>query len=199
MANQNSGPYSVVGYGLSQALPNIFPSPIVAKRSPTTNDTKYFIGQVWIYSATNSPYILTSVVSNSATWLLLEAGGGAGNFASVTSATFVTAGTTMTAGTGLTVTAGGATIGGNSTVTGTLGVTGVTTVNSGTAVTAGGTVALVVGGGATAPQILAGSGAPTFAAHQGSLYLRTDGSSVATRAYIAVDSAGTWTAITTVA
>jgi hypothetical protein len=47
--------------------------------------------------------------------------------------------------------------------------------------------------------VFAGSGAPTFSAAKGSMYLRTDGSSTSTRAYIATDSAGTWTAVTTAA
>lgn len=45
--------------------------------------------------------------------------------------------------------------------------------------------------------IFAGAGAPTFAAPQGSLYLRTDGSSSSTRAYICSVSSGTWVAVTT--
>jgi hypothetical protein len=47
--------------------------------------------------------------------------------------------------------------------------------------------------------ILSGSGAPAMAAPQGSLYLRTDGSGVADRAYINTDGSTTWTAISTVA
>jgi hypothetical protein len=47
--------------------------------------------------------------------------------------------------------------------------------------------------------IFVGSGAPTVSAAQGSLYLRTDGSSTSTRAYINTDGATTWTAITTAA
>lgn len=47
--------------------------------------------------------------------------------------------------------------------------------------------------------IYADSGAPTFNAVKGSLYLRTDGSSTSTRAYIATDAVGTWTAVTTAA
>lgn len=47
--------------------------------------------------------------------------------------------------------------------------------------------------------VFVGSGAPTISAAKGSLYLRSDGSSTSTRAYIATDSAGTWTAITTAA
>lgn len=42
-----------------------------------------------------------------------------------------------------------------------------------------------------------GSGAPTDAARQGSLYLRTDGSSSSTRAYINSDGGTTWVAVTT--
>jgi len=45
----------------------------------------------------------------------------------------------------------------------------------------------------------AGSGAPTFTAKQGSIYMRTDGSSSSTRMYINTDGATTWTAITTAA
>jgi hypothetical protein len=48
-------------------------------------------------------------------------------------------------------------------------------------------------------QIFSGSGAPTFSAPQGSLYLRTDGSSTSTRAYINTNGSTTWTAVTTAA
>lgn len=52
---------------------------------------------------------------------------------------------------------------------------------------------------AAAPQILCGSDTPTISAPKGSLYLRTDGSSSSTRAYINTDGGTTWTAITTAA
>ena len=45
--------------------------------------------------------------------------------------------------------------------------------------------------------VSAGTGAPTFSAPQGSFYLRTDGSSSSTRAYINSDGATTWVAVTT--
>lgn len=45
--------------------------------------------------------------------------------------------------------------------------------------------------------IFAGAGAPTLSATQGSLYLRTDGSSTSTRAYINSDGGTTWAAVTT--
>ena len=51
----------------------------------------------------------------------------------------------------------------------------------------------------TTPGLYSGAGAPTISAAQGSLYLRTDGSSTSTRAYINTNGATTWTAITTAA
>ena len=45
----------------------------------------------------------------------------------------------------------------------------------------------------------AGTGAPSFTAQKGSLYVRTDGSSSSTRLYINTDGATTWTSITTAA
>lgn len=67
-----------------------------------------------------------------------------------------------------------------------------------TPVTAGGAKVMTLGAGTT-PAICVGSGAPTLSAPKGSLYLRTDGSSTSTRAYINTDAGTTWTAITTAA
>ena len=47
--------------------------------------------------------------------------------------------------------------------------------------------------------LYSGTGAPTIPLPKGSLYLRVDGSSAATRAYIATDSVGGWTNIVTAA
>lgn len=47
--------------------------------------------------------------------------------------------------------------------------------------------------------IYAGSGAPSFTAQKGSLYIRTDGSSTSTRMYVNTDGATTWTNFTTAA
>ena len=71
-------------------------------------------------------------------------------------------------------------------------------VAEGRATTAGGADAINIGASA-AIKVLWGSGVPTATAPQGSLYMRTDGSSTSTRAYINTDGAGTWTAITTAA
>lgn len=68
----------------------------------------------------------------------------------------------------------------------------------GRATTAGGADAINIGASAVM-KITWGSGVPTLVAPQGSLYLRTDGSSTTTRAYINTDGAATWTAVSTVA
>ena len=47
--------------------------------------------------------------------------------------------------------------------------------------------------------IFFGSGVPTFSAAQGSLYLRSDGSSTSTRLYINTNGSTTWTNVTTAA
>ena len=80
----------------------------------------------------------------------------------------------------------------------TVTVTGNVTADSGTAPAAGGMAAFLASSTAGLG-IYVGSGAPTISAAQGSLYLRTDGSSTSTRAYINTDGATTWTAITTAA
>lgn len=48
-------------------------------------------------------------------------------------------------------------------------------------------------------KIYSGTGAPTFAAGQGSLYLRTDGSSTSTRLYVNTTGSTTWTNFTSAA
>ncbi len=45
--------------------------------------------------------------------------------------------------------------------------------------------------------VFVGTGAPDFYAAQGSLYLRTDGSSASTRLYVNSDGGTTWVAVTT--
>jgi hypothetical protein len=80
-------------------------SPVISNRAPTTRDKNYEIGTLWIDKALNDAYILTSVVSNVASWI--NAGGGSGSFSALT----VNPGnTTITAG-NLVVTAGSVTFG----------------------------------------------------------------------------------------
>ena len=77
---------------------------------------------------------------------------------------------------------------------------GAVTAFSATAIPAGGTTGSGLKVSSTSNfGIFFGSGAPTLSAAKGSLYLRSDGSSTSTRAYINTDGATTWTAITTAA
>jgi len=78
----------------------------------------------------------------------------------------------------------------------TVAVTGNVTADSGTAPVAGGAAAFLATSTAGLG-IYFGSGAPTVSAAQGSLYMRTDGSSTSTRAYVNSDGGTTWVAITT--
>jgi len=88
-------------------------------------------------------------------------------------------------------------------LSGVLKYSGLTYVNTSTIAGSGTQTPLAVGprvlisGGS---QILSGSGSPSgsITAPQGSLYLRTDGTTINNRAYINTDSGTTWTAITTV-
>lgn len=50
-----------------------------------------------------------------------------------------------------------------------------------------------------AATVLTGAGAPTLSAAKGTLYLRTDGSSTSTRAYINTNGGTTWTNLVTAA
>lgn len=50
---------------------------------------------------------------------------------------------------------------------------------------------------ATTPGIFSGTGAPAILAPKGSMYLRLDGTSTSTRAYINTTGSTVWTAITT--
>ena len=69
-----------------------------------------------------------------------------------------------------------------------------------TAIPAGGTTGLGLNFSSTANfGVFYGSGAPTLSAAKGSLYLRSDGSTTTSRAYINTNGTTTWTAITTVA
>ena len=76
--------------------------------------------------------------------------------------------------------------------------TGNVTADSGTAPAAGGMAAFLMSSTAGLG-IYVGSGAPTISAAQGSLYIRTDGSSTSTRLYVNTTGSTTWTNVTTAA
>lgn len=145
-------------YGLSQALMDVMPAPIIAKRNPTTSD-KARLGQQWLNTATQGYYICAKVAANSATWVPATASAN-----SYTAATTVTSGTTMTCGTGLTVTTGGITSTG--TIANTGAITATTSITSGTSVVSGttmtcGTGLTVTTGGITSTGTIANTGAIT--------------------------------------
>lgn len=73
-------------------------------------------------------------------------------------------------------------------------------VNQLTAIPAGGSQSQALNFSSTANfGVFYGSGAPTLSAAQGSLYLRSDGSSTSTRMYVNTNGSTTWTAVTTAA
>lgn len=80
----------------------------------------------------------------------------------------------------------------------TVSATGNLTADSGTAPAAGGMSAIQISSTAGLG-IYVGSGLPTVSAAQGSLYIRTDGSSGTTRMYINTNGTTGWTAVNTVA
>lgn len=84
---------------------------------------------------------------------------------------------------------------GNVTAT-TVSATSNLTADSGTAPTAGGMLGVQISSTAGLG-IYVGSGAPTISAAQGSLYLRTDGSSTSTRLYVNTNGTTGWTNVTT--
>lgn len=86
---------------------------------------------------------------------------------------------------------------GNTAIAGTLGIAGVTTLCNATATPAGGSTSAVLLFGTTAGfGIYYGSGAPTVTAAQGSIYIRSDGSSTSTRLYVNTTGSTTWTSFT---
>lgn len=79
-----------------------------------------------------------------------------------------------------------------------LALTGGVAAYNATAVPAGGTAGVGLKVSSTANLgVFFGSGAPTLLAAKGSLYLRTDGSGVDDRMYVATDAIGGWASVTT--
>lgn len=108
-------------YSLNQPFSQMAPEPIISKRNPTANDTAE-LGTTWINTATNSVYVITSVVAGAATWTT-SPGSGVGTFTSVT----INPGDLHLTGTGgdilvddgnLTITSGDTILGGTLDVTG---------------------------------------------------------------------------------
>lgn len=87
-----------------------------------------------------------------------------------------------------------------STTAGSIKVSSPLNVAATTATPAGGSAAATLAFGTTAGfGIYYGSGVPTISAAQGSLYMRTDGSSTSTRMYVNTNGSTGWTNVTTAA
>jgi len=88
---------------------------------------------------------------------------------------------------------GALTVTGASTLTGAVSTVGQLSVQTGTAPPAAGATSAGIKVSSTANLgVFYGSGAPTFSAAQGSIYLRTDGSSTSTRLYVNSTGSTTW-------
>jgi len=110
--------YQTVGYGLTDALTDVFQPPIVSTRNPTSAD-KAQLGTIWVNKSTSTFFVQTNVANNAATWVQPENSGGAGVFSSVEvttgNLTVDTGNVTITQGT-LHVVAGTTTLYGTTTI-----------------------------------------------------------------------------------
>jgi hypothetical protein len=149
-----------IGYGFSQSLLNIFPRPIVSTRAPATTDRAQ-IGSVWVNTATNNAYILTSIVANVSTWESIT--GGAGSFSSltVTPGPVSLTGTTTINTTGAATTSIGSTTGASGITmavgTGNFSLTGASSSTYGIATGTGNSVVTIGSTGASAATTIQGS------------------------------------------
>ena len=78
MAQRN--PYTQ-NYSLPVGLDNQPEPPVVAKRAPLTTDNGYNLGQIWVYPATSTIYMLSSVIAGVASWEEVQTTGAATTFA----------------------------------------------------------------------------------------------------------------------
>lgn len=81
----SSSSQRVTGYGVGAPSIRLNPPPIISSRAPTTTDTRFPLGQTWVYqiSSTNaSVYSLGAVAGGVATWVLL--GGSSGDVNTLT-------------------------------------------------------------------------------------------------------------------
>ena len=71
-----SNPRAETLYGFPQPINRQNPSPIKANRSPTTSDTGYPLGQIWVNKASAVVYILAQIQNGAATWNISAAAAG---------------------------------------------------------------------------------------------------------------------------
>lgn len=140
---------------------------------------------------TNTVNVAATTSSSSTTTGALIVAGGAGIAGNVYGGNIRTGGL---------VSATGNITGGNVISSGVVSSVGNIRLLAATSVPAGGTAgAGLLMSSTTNLGVFFGSGAPTLSAAQGSLYLRTDGSTTATRMYVNTSGSTTWTAVTTAA
>lgn len=160
---------------------------------------------VGLAGATNPAFQVDASTASSATGIKVKSAAAAGGVAVSVVSSGTNENLTLDAkGSGTITIAGTST--GNVTVqramsvNGTLQVNGSAQLAAGEAVAAGGNTNSRITLSSTAGLgVYFGSGAPTVSAAQGSLYMRTDGSSTSTRLYVNTDGATTWTNVTTAA
>jgi hypothetical protein len=66
--------YPNTSYGFNNPFNNIFPSPVISNREPTTSDSDYSFGQLWINQSTDTIYSLVNISSSGADWQSLGGG-----------------------------------------------------------------------------------------------------------------------------
>ena len=84
-------------YGFPMGIVPQFPSPVIAKRDPTTADTGYSLGREWVNKTSGNIWALGALGAGIATWTLL--GSLTSTFTTITATTF----TTATAATSITI------------------------------------------------------------------------------------------------
>jgi hypothetical protein len=150
---------------------------------------------------TNPVTIAASTVSSGNSTGALTVAGGVGVVGNVNTGGLISATGNITGGnliTGGLVSATGNVTGGNVLSDAVISAVGSARILSGTAVPAGGTTGAGYRMSSTTNLgVFFGSGAPTLSAAQGSLYLRTDGSSTTTRMYVNTNGTTGWTNVVT--
>jgi hypothetical protein len=87
-------------YGTPSGLVSQFPAPVPSPRDPTTSDTGYKLGQIWVNKVSGNIFGLGAIGAGVATWTTL--GSVSSTFTTITAATFQTS----TAATAITLSGG---------------------------------------------------------------------------------------------
>ena len=192
-----TGAFGVQVYGLASTFA---PSTLIRGYSDTTAGANIFLVKTRGTLATSTDAVQSGDTLGSVSFLGSDGTANQGRAAitgvvdSTVSANTVPTGLTFTTGT--TVGTTRMTIGSS----GTVSMYNAAKVVANSSPPAGGTTGLGLEfTNATNLGIYVGSGAPTLSAAQGSLYMRTDGSSTSTRMYVNTTGSTTWTAVTTAA